>query len=147
MTKPLLFTTITMLTLYSGAQAAAIDLSFLGAKVQPKIIEIQKKIDSLSIEELQAKLDENAAKAKRRSLSPENRSALHHRNCEISKQILDSRCSLNQEDIEHLNAEFAHNIVQLNIHSIKASERSDIALTNMVIIEKLAKLEVQIHEE
>jgi hypothetical protein len=145
MTKQLLWTTITVLTIYSSTQTAAVDLSLLGAKIQPKIVKIQAELDSLSIEELQTKLDENAAKAKRRSLSPEERLALHHRNCKISEQILDSRCSLNQEDIERLNTEFTHNIAQLNIHSIKPSERSDIALTNMVIIEKLTKIEI--HEE
>lgn len=132
---------------YSNTQAAAMDLSFLGAKVQPKIARFKAEFDLLNIEELQGKLDENTAKAKRRSLSPEERHALHDRNCEISEQILRSNYSLDEQEIEQLSTEFAHNIAQLNIHSIKPSERSDIALANMVIIEKLTTLGGQIHEE
>jgi hypothetical protein len=97
MNRQLFFICFATVNLYSGAQAAAMDLSLLGAAVQPKIAKIKKELDALSIEELHAKLDENTAKAKRRSL--------------------------------------------------KRSERSDIALANMVIIDKLTTLGVQIHEE
>lgn len=97
MNKQLFFICIATVSLYSGAQAAAMDLSLLGAKVQPKIVKLQEELSALSIEELQAKLDENAAKAKRRSLM--------------------------------------------------SSERSDIALANMVIMQKLEQLGAQIHED
>lgn len=97
MNRQLFFICFATVNLYSGAQAAAMDLSLLEAAVQPKITKLQEELSPLSIEELQAKLDENASKAKR--------------------------------------------------HSLKRSERSDLALANMVIIDRLTTLGVQIHEE